>query len=91
MPRLQITDVDVHRLRQISKADAIAEGIATNYLSNGVAVFLDYEYRPCGSLWSADPRESFRTLWNSINAVRGYSWARNPQVFVIKFALEAAA
>jgi hypothetical protein len=82
MPALRIGDVDVQRVRQISAAAAIAEGIDTGCVSNGVKVFRDYS-QPY--IWVADPRVSFRSLWNSINAKRGYSWARNPQVFVIKF------
>ncbi len=31
------------------------------------------------------PRESFRTLWDSINAERGYGWTVNPWVWVVEF------
>jgi hypothetical protein len=34
-----------------------------------------------GSLFSA--RESFQSLWDSINAARGYSWDSNPWVWVL--------
>jgi hypothetical protein len=89
MPSLAITDVDVQRVRQISDADAIAEGIAEKY-PGALAHYDDGSFSggPSPSLVCHSPRRSFRSLWNSINAVRGKSWARNPQVFVIKFDVE---
>jgi hypothetical protein len=32
-----------------------------------------------------DSIDSFRQLWDSINAVRGYEWEENPAVYVIEF------
>jgi hypothetical protein len=30
-------------------------------------------------------RKDFITLWNSLNAKRGYSWESNPEVTVVEF------
>ena len=76
---LEITGVRVERLQQISRADAIAEGIkffnndhecgAKNYLDR-----TDMDYSLC-------PTDSFETLWKST----GGDWAANPWVWVIDF------
>jgi hypothetical protein len=82
---LQITDVRVIRLQEISKADARAEGIAELPLQAGQA----------GAWWSADPTQpalhsrtpiaAFRLLWESIHG-QG-SWLDNPMVWAISFQL----
>lgn len=76
---LEITGVRVERLQQISRADAIAEGIkffnndhecgAKNYLDR-----TDMDYSLC-------PTDSFETLWKST----GGEWDANPWVWVIDF------
>lgn len=76
---LEITGVRVERLQQISRADAIAEGIkffnndhecgAKNYLDR-----TDMDYSLC-------PTDSFETLWKST----GGDWDANPWVWVIDF------
>lgn len=82
MPALTIGDVDVQRVREITEVDAIAEGVEPIGL---------YDWRHYGddAVACSSARRSFRSLWNSINAKRGKSWARNPQVFVVKFSREA--
>jgi hypothetical protein len=69
---LEIVNVRVERVQEITQEDSKAEGIQVpngNYIFNGV-----YEYRPL-----------FIELWNSINAKRGYGWDVNPWVWVIGF------
>lgn len=76
---LEITDVRVERLNDISKADAITEGIETG----------EYGFKLYGELekinqWTkADPVWSYQTLWESINGAG--SWALSPWVWVISF------
>lgn len=108
MPALRIVDVDMQRVRQISEADAAAEGVITRWYllrfeDSSALIQLSPDQPPpaagelikCGRLGlrvrkiiEVSPRharDAFRVLWNSIPAERGYSWSRNPQVFVIKF------
>lgn len=93
---LTVTDVRIERLQAISEADARAEGIqrapygnwkcygetpkpfrgaAPTVLAHGIGVV------------SADPAHSFATLWDSINAKRGFGWAANPWVTAITFTV----
>lgn len=65
---LRITDIRVERLRNISEADAIAEGSPAVSLHS-----LDCDSTP--------PREHFRKLWESIHGAE--SWVANPLVWVI--------
>lgn len=73
---LEITDVRVERVRDITAEDAILEGIEQvgqgwrDYLKRGAI---------CG------PCDSFHSLWDSINAKRGFGWETNPWVWVIAF------
>ncbi|RJL15297.1 hypothetical protein C9E82_05105 [Paracoccus siganidrum] len=75
---LIVTDVRVQRLQDISEADALAEGVERD--SDG---WRDYQMpttQCCGNA-----RDSFRTLWDSLNAGRGYGWDRNPWVAAVSF------
>lgn len=75
---LEITDVRVERLQDISEEDARAEGIFDGgCLECG-------ENEPCGcSCPSPDARDAFIHLWGSIYGHD--SWASNPWVWVIEF------
>lgn len=70
---LEITGVRVERLQNISKADAIAEGLTSN---SGL-------YASPGQMWQIDPRKAYSNLWESINGPG--SWDANPWVWVIEF------
>ena len=69
---LEITGVRVERVRDIKPCDAIAEGITPTY----------YNSLDCAT---ENPCNLFRSLWNSINAKRGFGWDVNPWVWVIEF------
>jgi hypothetical protein len=69
---LEITDVRVERLQDISRQDALAEGID---MSAPQVASLVEEYRPV---------IAFAGLWESINAKRA-PWKSNPWVWVIEF------
>lgn len=79
---LEITDVKVERLQDISEEDAIAEGIKSVYR----ILFQDHTYQDyltdCPDSYR-DPRSSFETLWLKINGME--SWDANPWVWVISF------
>lgn len=70
---LEVTDVRVERLQEISEKDAMAEGISLpNYAEQAIS---DVHY--------PDPDEIYADLWESING-KG-SWDKNPWVWVITF------
>jgi hypothetical protein len=77
MPRLasrillEITNVRVERVQEISDKDCLAEGIAD----------LAIPLRPDLTMY----RSSYADLWDSINAKRGFGWDANPWVWVIEF------
>lgn len=76
---LELNDVRVERLQEISGQDAIAEGIQP-YTDGGITTFKDYLTDEMGRRAA---RQSYETLWESING-RG-SWAVNPFVWVLGF------
>ena len=71
---LEITDVRVERLREISEKDAQAEGCPADrfYAAH------DSNPTPQCSDW-------FRESWDELNARRGYPWTTNPWVWVLTF------
>lgn len=81
---LEITDIRVERVQNITSDGAIAEGA--------------YEVRKVGddiahATWTMDgldwrydtPREAFAATWDSLYAARGFGWDVNPWVWVITF------
>ncbi len=70
---LEITDVRVEALREITDADARAEGCA-----GGHDAIPGYGF-------SATPTEHYRHLWDVLNAKRGYGWNANPWVWALSF------
>ncbi len=75
---LRITDVRVERVQEISEEGAMAEGI-----EDLGGVWRDYQLRTFDHFNTA--KESFRSLWDSINAKRGFGWNVNPWVWVVSF------
>ena len=83
MPQLLIESVKCERVQDISRADAMAEG-----LESAIVEDLDeIGYKLPNGEWMADPKQAFRHLWDSINTKRGYGWAVNPWVFCYQFKL----
>lgn len=72
--RLEVASVRVERLNAISCEDAMAEGV--DHYCPGVTAALRGESE-------ADPREEYKTLWESINGAG--SWTTNPWVWVVEF------
>ncbi len=81
---LEITELRAERLQEITDKDARAEGVEfINKL--GYAAWRNYiggENEPLDS-----PIASFQTLWDSLNAKRGYPWAKNNWVWPIRFRM----
>ena len=70
---LEITDVRVERLQEISEADARAEGVTPTFPI----------YGDCGGFEHEGHRDAFIRLWESINGAG--SWDANPWVWVVSF------
>lgn len=70
---LTVSDVRVQRLQQITEADAIAEGVKGFHDEAG--------------LWFS-ASDAYWTLWDNLNADRGFGWDANPWVVAISFTVE---
>jgi hypothetical protein len=96
---LEITDIRVERLLDISEEDAVAEGVETDEWTWGPMAFpdgtIDYtivgtkskfhrDYSKPGKQWSNFPAvNSFHSLWDAING--DGAWELNPWVWVVCF------
>jgi len=88
---LEVTGVRVERVQDITKADAIAEGIDwSEAFPEGYTVGATRD--PSGMMVGGDyalraysATQSFARLWDSLNAKRGYGWDVNPWVWVVEF------
>ncbi len=75
---LEITDVRVERLQDISEDQAKAEGVR---LYTDHAELGEWWHVDGIDTYSADPRKSFELLWSSV----GGEWGANPWVWVVEF------
>jgi len=84
---LEIKDIRIERLQDISKEDAIAEGITKVQIKNWNDVYIAGDHPPglidLEQPNSADPVGAFQELWESINGQD--SWDANPFVWVVTF------
>lgn len=77
---LELTEVCVERLQDITEEDAQAEGVAEPAPAHG---------RWCDPAkgreghWSY--RKPFAEVWDSLNKARGFGWDKNPFVWVLSF------
>lgn len=78
---LEITDVRVERLQEISEEDALAEGVLENPNQDSLYDFWHYGGSGCWGEFNAVG--SFNSLWESINGPE--SWEANPWVWVVNF------
>ena len=74
---LEVTDIRVERLQDISEQDSLSEGVIGNDLGH----FIDY-IKP-KTAWKTSAKSSYQSLWESINGPE--SWNHNPWVWVIGF------
>lgn len=79
---LEITEVRVQRLQEISEEDAIAEGIESTTGFAGMAHWRDYR-KGINDFTAYSPIESYLTLWESISGAG--SWDLNPWVWPVTF------
>jgi hypothetical protein len=92
---LMITDVRVERVQDISKEDALAEGLTCLSKDGGRTYkygIPDRDGLPGNddlgwhwNLWEVDPRRAYETLWDQLNGEGPYSWTENPFVWVITY------
>jgi len=76
---LEVEEVRVERLQEISDEDCEAEGVRPSIDGRGGSDWRDDE-----SGW----RRTFRHLWDELNADRGFPWSDNPWVWVVSFRVE---
>ena len=77
---LEITDIRIERVQEITKEDAKAEGIIDGGCLNCG------RNEPCGCLNPLpDARDAFANVWEKIYAKKGLGWYANPWVWVIGF------
>jgi len=79
---LEITDVRVERLQDISDEDAIAEGVETKIAADGHTFYRDYQIDKEEAGY-ATARDSFLSLWAHINGAT--SCEANPWVWAVSF------
>jgi hypothetical protein len=70
---LEITDIRVERVQDISEDSARAEGFSESNISDEQHKFLEV-----GQSWFVD-------TWNSIYEKKGFGWDANPWVWVVEF------
>jgi hypothetical protein len=81
-PILEVTDVRVERVQDISEKDAIAEGIQD--LGGTGLCWWDGTMQGTGKRCHANARTAFNHLWDSTYA-KTYPWSDNPWVRVVSF------
>ena len=77
---LEITDVCVERLQDISDKEIEAEGICLDALADG-----QDRYDMCHAGSGADGRPTLRTAWRHLWESTGGDWEANPWVWVVEF------
>ncbi|MBW4982527.1 hypothetical protein KZZ07_08240 [Mameliella sp. CS4] len=87
---LIVTDVRVQRLQEISADDARAEGVQPVYdpaSDTGDPAYMNYQKTGEAFAGLGAARLSFMTLWDSLNAPRGFDWYVNPWVAAYTFEI----
>lgn len=77
---LEVTDVRVERLQDISDKEIEAEGIDLDALADG-----QDRYDMCHAGSGADGRPTLRTAWRELWESTGGDWDTNPWVWVVEF------
>jgi hypothetical protein len=81
---LEIVNVRVERLQDISVSDIAAEGVTIEHDDGQPGHAIGHVDTPDGRRYTT-ATGCFIYLWNKINAARGYGWDVNPWVWVIEF------
>lgn len=83
---LEVTNVRVERVRDISFENCLSEGCSDKYKHYDANCKHEVNGECCQG-WHYGQKWNFYYLWNSINAKRGYGWDVNPWVWVIEFKM----
>jgi len=79
---LEITNVNIERVQEISETDCILEGCSQwERPTHPFSRIVEAERIP---MRVADP-DMFRYLWEEANGKKGYGWTTNPHVWVVTF------
>ena len=87
--QIEITDIKIERVQDITKRDAKREGIV-QFTKDGVGFKYgldswDWSFKTGFPYMGTTPKIAFEILWDSINAKRGFGWDMNPFVWVVEF------
>jgi hypothetical protein len=77
---LEVAEVRVQRLQDISETDAIAEG--QDWVAPGM-----WSVDRSVAIIGHDPRAVYAELWDSLHAKPGTTWADNPWIVAVSFAV----
>ncbi len=77
---LELTNIRVERVPDISEDDAKAEGAEKRFEVEAPNFIKNPQWEP-----DSTHKTGFKHLWDSINRKRGYPWESNPWVWVIEF------
>lgn len=85
---LEVTNIQVQRLQDISEEDAINEGLETSIVKSSIfQTYLGYKNYYVqdaeDELYYKSPIDSYKSLWMSINGSQ--SWQENPFVWAYSF------
>lgn len=80
--QLEITDVRVERVQDISERDMVAEGIALKDSDYAWEIRDRFSQE---AFFGFDIQQRWINLWDSINEKRGFGWDANPWVWVVEF------
>lgn len=82
---LEITNIRVERVQDITAEDCTKEGIIGVQRGGGYQYDTQKEWNYKNPISARTPVLAYKQLWDSINSKRGYGWAVNPWVWVIEF------
>ncbi len=83
---LEVTDVRVERLQDISYDDARAEGVETDEFLQRLDEAQSIAVGDCGPIFYPNVKSEFERLWDRINRKRS-PWISNPWVWAVSFRL----
>lgn len=75
---VEIVEVRIERVQEISETDAIAEGLVKSVHDHGTYWGIRH-----ADVWETDPRKTFRRLWDSPDIHGAGAWERNDWVWAV--------